>query len=420
MDDPELYGNERILIRTANVHVKSISFEAILTNKRIILINRVKNILSQKEIPLVTVQGVEAGENAIRDTLITLTVFTNSRERKQMVLTFSRESGGNRAKERNEWVQLINENINPSFEQVVHTVIPGTDPAEKASPVPPKKINIARSPLPQIPTTRYVPATKQQPVKTNSETQLSWQAPEPAATHAPVTTVSPPVTLGTYCSKCGAMVPDNSVFCDKCGSRIIVPGTVPQVTLTIPTPAAPVQTVNKEKPIDYEFKSVEPLIESSSVKVNDDSLYAVQPEPAPVQEMQPEADPADAQPQKKVMPQLFTPKDLSQSPLVNKSMPPIKPRSTKKLAITIGIIIVIIIAIVAVVFVVMNPGSIESILPAFNSTGSSTNTTGSSTAATNTPIINNKATSIAKTAPASQVTVVTTKPMINNKAASIV
>jgi DNA-directed RNA polymerase subunit RPC12/RpoP len=265
-----------------------------------------------------------------------------------------------------------------------------------------------------------VPATKQQPVKTNPETQLSWQAPAPAAAHAPLPTASPPVTLGTYCSKCGAKVPDNSVFCDKCGSRIIVQGAAPQVTLTIPTPAAPVQTVKKEKPIDLEFKSVEPLIESSSVKVNDDSLYAVQPEPAPVQEMQSEADPADAQPQKKVTPQLFTPKDLSQSPLVNNSMPPTKPKSTKKLAITIGIVIVIIIAIVAVAFVVMNPGSIESILPAFNSSGFSTNATGSSTAATNTPMINNKATSIAKTAPDTQVTVVTTKPMINNKAASIV
>ncbi|MDO9325357.1 MAG: zinc-ribbon domain-containing protein [Methanoregula sp.] len=418
MDEPELYGNERILIRTANVHVKSISFEAILTNKRIIFINRVKNILSQKEIPLVTVQGVETGENAIRDTLITLTIVTNSRERKQMVLTFSRESGGNRAKERNEWVKLIDENINPSFEHVVRTVIPGIDPAEKAGPVPPKKINITRSPLPPTPTAHYVPATKPQPVKTNSETQLSSQATAPAAAHGPVPMDSPFVTLGTYCSKCGAKVPDNSMFCDKCGSRIIVHGAVPQVPLAISTPAASVQTV--EQPIDHEIQSVEPLIERSSVKVNHDSLYAVLPEPAPVQEMRPAADPADAQPQKKVIPQFFTPKDLSQSLLVHKSMPPAKPRSTKKLAITIGIIIVIIIAIAAVAFVVMNPGSIESILPAFNSSGSSTNATGSSTAATNSPMINNKATSITKTVPATQVTVVTTKPMINNKAASIV
>ena len=279
MDDPELYGNERILIRTENVHVKSISFEAILTNKRIIFINRVKNILSQKEIPLVTVQNVEAGENAIRETLITLTVVTNSRERKQMVLTFSRESGGNRAKERNEWIRLINENITPSFEQVVRTVNPGIDPAEKVGPVPPKKIMISRSPLPPTPVTRYEPPTKPQPVK--SET-LSWQAPAPSAAHSPVPTTSPSLTLGTYCSKCGAKVPDDSGFCDKCGSRIIVLGAVHQVSIAIPTPAATVQTVKEERPIDLEIPSVEPPIERSSVEDPHDHLYAVQLEPAPV------------------------------------------------------------------------------------------------------------------------------------------
>jgi len=417
MDDPELYGNERILIRTANVHVKSISFEAILTNKRIIFVNRAKNILSQKEIPLVTVQNVEAGENAIRDTLITLTVVTNSRERKQMVLTFSRESGGNRAKERNEWIQLINENITPSFEQVVRTVNPGIDPAEKVGPVPPKKIMISRSPLPPTPVTRYEPATKPQPVK-NSETPLSWQAPAPSAAHAPVPKPSPSITLGTYCSKCGAKVPENSGFCDKCGSRIIVLGAAPQVPVAILKPAATVQTVKDERPIDLEIPSVEPPIERSSVEDSHDLLYAVQLEPAPVQDMQPAAAPAAAQPQKKVVPQIFTPKDLSPSPLVHKSIPLEKPRSRNKLVITIGIIIVIIIAIVAVAVVLTNPGSIESILPAFNSSGSSTNSTELSKATT--PMIINKAASITKTVPATQVTVVTTKPMIINKAASIV
>lgn len=410
MDDPELYGNERILIRTANVHVKSISFEAILTNKRIIFINRLKNILSQKEIPLVTVQNVEAGENAIRETLITLTVVTNSRERKQMVLTFSRESGGNRAKERNEWIQLINENITPSFEQVIRTVNPVIDPVEN-TPLPPQKIRISRSPLPPTPAARYEPVTKPQPVKTNSETPLSWQAP--AAAHAPVPTAFH-VTLGTYCSKCGAKVPEDSGFCDKCGSRIIVRGALPQVPVAIPTPAATVPTVKEERPIDLEIPSVEPLIERSSVKVSHD--YAEEPDP--LQEIQPEAAPSAAQSQKKFIPQLFTPKELSQSPRVLNSMPTEKTHSRKKL-ITIGIVIVIIIAIVAVGVVLLNLGTIESILPAFNSSGSSTNATDLSTAAITTPLIN-QAASIIKTAPSTQVTVVTTTPMIINQAASIV
>ncbi|MGD0081480.1 MAG: zinc ribbon domain-containing protein [Methanoregula sp.] len=226
MDDPELHGGERILIRTAKVHVKSISFEAILTNKRIVLIDRVKNILPQKEIPLATIQTVEAGENAIRETVITLTVVTRSAGMRQMVLTFSRESGGNRAKERNEWVRLIKENIDPSFAQV-STVIPGIDPAEKAAPVPPPRFKIIGSAVPQTPAAPYEQATKPQPVKkiVESPSAASRQAPPvPAAAPAAVPTMSSSVTLGTYCTKCGTRVPDGSGFCNRCGSRIIVRG----------------------------------------------------------------------------------------------------------------------------------------------------------------------------------------------------
>jgi len=226
MDDPELHGDERILIRTAKVHVKSISFEAILTNKRIVLIDRIKNILPQKEIPLATIQTVEAGENAIRETVITLTVVTKSAGMRQMVLTFSRESGGNRAKERNEWVRLIKENINPSFEQV-STIIPGIDPAEEAAPVPLPRFKIIGSAVPQTPAAPYEQATKPQPVKkiVESPSAASRQAPPvPAAAPAAVPTMSSSVTLGTYCTKCGTRVPDGSGFCNRCGSRIIVRG----------------------------------------------------------------------------------------------------------------------------------------------------------------------------------------------------
>ena len=130
MDDPELQGDEQILIRTQGVHVKSISFEAILTNRGIILVDRLKNLLPPKEIPLTTIQSIEPGENAIRDLTITLGVITKAGGARQMVLTFSREGGGNRIKERDEWVRQIRGYIIPSFEQVIRKVIPGIDPQE--------------------------------------------------------------------------------------------------------------------------------------------------------------------------------------------------------------------------------------------------------------------------------------------------
>jgi len=66
MGDPELRSDEKILLRTPGVFVKSIAFEGYLTNKRIILIDRVKNLLPQKEIQPFTIKDIEPGEK--RDT----------------------------------------------------------------------------------------------------------------------------------------------------------------------------------------------------------------------------------------------------------------------------------------------------------------------------------------------------------------
>ena len=91
MGDPELRSDESILLRTQGIFVKSIPFEGILTNKRIILIDRTTNLLPQKEIPLVTLNDFQAGENAIRDQIITLFIVTKAGETRQMILTFSRQ-----------------------------------------------------------------------------------------------------------------------------------------------------------------------------------------------------------------------------------------------------------------------------------------------------------------------------------------
>ncbi len=107
MGDPELRSDESVLLRTQGIFVKSIPFEGILTNKRIILVDRVTNILPQKEIPLVTIKDFQAGENAIRDQIITLSVLAKTGETRQMILTFSRQAGGNRIKERDEWMKVL-------------------------------------------------------------------------------------------------------------------------------------------------------------------------------------------------------------------------------------------------------------------------------------------------------------------------
>ncbi|MDD3136579.1 MAG: hypothetical protein PHF64_08785, partial [Methanoregula sp.] len=73
-DDPALRSDEIVLVRTQGVYVKSIPFEGILTDRRIILVDRAKNLLPPKEIPLSTIIDVQPGENAIRDQILTLSV----------------------------------------------------------------------------------------------------------------------------------------------------------------------------------------------------------------------------------------------------------------------------------------------------------------------------------------------------------
>ncbi len=174
MDDPELGSDERVLARAHMVRIKSVLFEAVLTSKRIILVDKIKSRIPTKNILLTTIKDVKPGENAIRDQVITFTILTNAGDTRQIVLTFSREGGGNRKKERDEWIRLINDHLTSPVAQVIRKVIPNREPAPKAAEhaaVP--KIKVVGSPI------------------------------APAPGHSP----------GRYCTRCGKRVPGGAGFC---------------------------------------------------------------------------------------------------------------------------------------------------------------------------------------------------------------
>jgi len=228
MGDPELRSDETILLRTPGIFVKSIAFEGYLTNKRIILIDRIKNLLPQKEIPLVTIKDIEPGENAIRDQIITLTILAKSGETRQIILTFSRQTGGNRIRERNEWVRLLKENTSSSIDQVIRRMIPGAGPvAKKPEPAVPPRIEVITPPV-----SKKVPPAAKPPIKKVVESvppakKIIESRPEstPPLAIKEVSSSSAP-GFGTYCSRCGNRVPEGSGFCNRCGSQIVVPGSI--------------------------------------------------------------------------------------------------------------------------------------------------------------------------------------------------
>jgi len=393
MGDPELHGDESIILRTPDVFVKSIPFEAILTNKRIILVDRKKELLPPKDILLATMRDVDAGENAIRDQILTLSIIMNSGETRQVVLTFSREAGGNRKRERDEWTKALKQHTTSSFQQAIRNVIPALGKEQK-------KI-LQETPATKIEITSRPAAKKEidvvQPMKKIVET-----VPLPPV---PIETSSLPT--GSFCSRCGTRVPPESVFCNKCGSKVVAPGALETVEPSVPQPAPqPVpqisvpspaqveipladQTVpphlptvssaqleRKERPIEEMIRSIEPLIEDSVPRTEPSPLVPSHtpsvPEPAAAPEASPEVTPSGdvvpqpaataaepAQRNRSIFPQLFLRKDLPQQP-APATIPPISPPPTtgpapgphRKLFAAIAIIIVII-ALVGGAFIVL-------------------------------------------------------------------
>jgi len=257
MGHPELNSDESIILATQNVVVKSVPFEAILTSERLILVNSRDTLMPPQYLPLAAIRSLEAGENAIRDPVITISVSTEGTSTRQMVLTFSRQAGGERKRECDEWVKILNEQIvtfrskaestaQGTSEAGIHKEIPTAPPIGSVTKTGKKKIEIAR-PMKKVIET--VPSPKK-PIETSSLPQ------------------------GTFCSRCGSRVPPDSAFCNRCGARVsstpekeieAVPApepAVPQVSVPIP-PEVLAGTPHKERPIEDVIHSIEPLIEDS-------------------------------------------------------------------------------------------------------------------------------------------------------------
>ncbi|MFA5346699.1 MAG: hypothetical protein WC294_01055 [Methanoregula sp.] len=269
MSDPELRSDESVILRTQGIFVKSIPFEGILTNKRIILVDRAKNLLPQKEIPLVTIKDVEAGENAIRDQIITLSVVARSGEMRQMILTFSRQTGGNRIRERDAWAKVLKENVSSSFEQVIRKVIPGRGPApgKQERPVSPR-IEIISPESQNAPPGRKITTKKMTEVPPPVKISETTRIPPPPPGEIKVSDM-PVSGFGTFCSRCGNRVPEGSGFCNRCGCQIVVPDSRTAFTRNEKVPqSSKLEAAARTTPLPGPVESpAEPIIDLSTAEI---------------------------------------------------------------------------------------------------------------------------------------------------------
>jgi hypothetical protein len=272
MGDPEIRNDEKVLVRTPGVYVKSIPFEGILTSKRVILVDRAKNLLPPKEIPFATIKDVETGENAIRDQILTLSVMAKTGETRQMILTFSRQEGGNRIKERDEWAKVIRQNVGATFDNVIRRVIPGTEPT--AQP----RISVVNTPMQPAPAPVRRDAEGIHPIKKIID--AGTVSPSPAVREFDASTLGQNV----FCNRCGNKVPAESAFCNRCGSPIVAPGAAPapapQPAAPLPADPVPAFTVPPLRPIDRDIQTIEPLIERSTTRIPSDPLRTSVPDVA--------------------------------------------------------------------------------------------------------------------------------------------
>jgi hypothetical protein len=298
---PELDRDESIILETRNVKYKSISFDAILTNKRIILSDSKKNVIPSQHIALSTIRNVESGENAIRDHFLILAITTDAGERQQAVLTFVRSAGGERKRECKEWEKKLKNLITASSPETPAPAAPVAEDVLRAA----KREVVQESTQTAAATTR--PAKKKIEIVRPLGTIIEKSPVAPV----PVETSSLPT--GTFCSRCGSRVPFKSPFCNHCGTPIInVPAQAQQPPVSgeqVPVPPLPPQpSIPKApitppevprvqvpapkalgstgetpgSPIDQIIHSIEPLIEDSVPRSQQAPLFKKQaPEPAP-------------------------------------------------------------------------------------------------------------------------------------------
>jgi hypothetical protein len=236
MGYPELDRDESIILETRNIKFKSISFDAILTNKRIILTDSKKNVIPSQNIALSTIRNVEAGENAIRDHFLILAIITDTGEKHQTVLTFVRQSGGERKRECSEWAKKL-KNLIPS--PIIETS-PATIPVSSGEPVTKGEVQ----------TPAQGEATTTRPAKKKIETALPLGKITEKTPVAPIPKETSSLPSGSFCSRCGNRVPFKSTFCNHCGTPIKHPSertsvSKPVITSVPVPPSTPLSPVTK-------------------------------------------------------------------------------------------------------------------------------------------------------------------------------
>jgi parallel beta-helix repeat protein len=215
----ELDHDEHIILESRNVKFESISFDAILTNKRIHLNDSKKNVISSQNITLTTIRNVSTEENDIQDHFLLLSLVTDAGEKHQVVLTFARQAGVERKRECNEWAKKLKSLILPSTMFITPSDVP----------------EVYREPLTQREgaTPAQGTTTSRRTAKKKIENDRTVGPGVEKSPVAPESVETSSAPSGTFCSRCGNRVPLKSTFCNHCWTPIEQPSGPGQKPLPV-------------------------------------------------------------------------------------------------------------------------------------------------------------------------------------------
>ena len=116
MGSPYLSSDEAILLSTHNIVINTIPAEAILTSRRLVLVDSSHPQFRPQDIPFTAIETVTIGENSGNDPVLSLTVVTKGDVRQTLGIIFSQPAKTKRTGERDSWAVKLKELIATSQE----------------------------------------------------------------------------------------------------------------------------------------------------------------------------------------------------------------------------------------------------------------------------------------------------------------
>jgi hypothetical protein len=109
MGSPYLSTNESIILSAHDIVINTIPAEAILTNQRLMLVDRTHPRLLPHDIPFSAIETVTIGDNSGNDPALSLSIVTPDGTRQPLGLTYPQAPRIHRTAERDEWAARLKE-----------------------------------------------------------------------------------------------------------------------------------------------------------------------------------------------------------------------------------------------------------------------------------------------------------------------